>query len=211
MTFFTSSLLLLLTLQRSGSSILLHEAGQNYSTGLAILLGELLKQAICVVVSMYSIRQDLNIRLPVISPSATATSFRTNFTSALYDLRETFNTFISRAISKDAWKVFLPAALYVIQNNLYLFASSRLQPSTFQVIFSRSQNSYISGIPSNKIYTLTGSVATSTDSHGISKSNSSQKATWSKAMVGTYYNLGRSYCNSTRSTRKFRWIFGNRI
>jgi hypothetical protein len=132
MSSFTSALLLFLTLQRSTSSILLHEAGQGYSTSLAILLGELLKQGFCLVTGLYQVQQDLNVRLPVTSRS----SRREQLATACYEAKEAFKVFLSRAISREAWKVALPAALYVVQNNLYLYASSRLQPSTFQVSLS---------------------------------------------------------------------------
>lgn len=132
MSYFTTSLLLLLTLQRSSSSILLHEAGQDYSTSLAILLGELMKQGICIVVGLYQVYQDTNTRLPSVYES---TNYKRRMESFAKELKEALKQFVTRAISREAWKVFLPAALYVVQNNLYLYSSARLQPSTFQVSF----------------------------------------------------------------------------
>lgn len=128
MDYLSAGLLVVLTLQRSGASILLHDAGKVYSTALAVLLAEVLKQLICFCVAMYQIRQEQNIRLP-----SNGSTSKQRLAFLLADIKEASLTFASKVFSKNAWIVFIPAALFVVQNNLYLYASSRIAPSTFQV------------------------------------------------------------------------------
>lgn len=133
MSYFSTAILVALTIQRSGSGILLHEAGHLYSTGLAVLLGELLKLSICTTVAIYQLKQNIRLQLPVSREQQHDNVKTASSVLPSHDSWQAYNLFAAKVFTREAWRILLPAALYVVQNNLYLYSSGRLQPSTFQV------------------------------------------------------------------------------
>ncbi|KAH8107015.1 nucleotide-sugar transporter-domain-containing protein [Cristinia sonorae] len=97
---------------------------QTYSAAAAVLLTELLKGSVSLLVAFTRI--DAPAQYPGLAPvsqwSPWALLVRTRRL-----LREVFRA--------DAWKLSIPAILYVIQNNLQFVAVSNLDAATFQVSY----------------------------------------------------------------------------
>ena len=79
-----------------------------YSPASAVLINELLKGAISFTMALYTARSS-----PLASPS----------------------TVCADIFSPDAWKLSIPALLYVVQNSLQFVAISNLPVATFQVTY----------------------------------------------------------------------------
>lgn len=124
-----ASLLVFLTLQRSAAAILLHEAGTGYSIALVVLLGEVLKQigSVAIAISQH-VEEERREEQSWLSKQEM--SERTGLVDTY---KEGFKWFYREAWQQNKTATCLPAALYVMQNNLYLYASSRLLPGIVQV------------------------------------------------------------------------------
>lgn len=116
-------LLISLTLYRSTASNLLHLAGvrSHYSYSIAVLIGEFAKIAICfgVAVSEYD----------TTNPSLTTSRYNSD------RYRKAGQRVWAETFTAQAWELLLPASLYVVQNNLCLYAAERLMPSIYQSIW----------------------------------------------------------------------------
>lgn len=160
MTVSGTLMLVLLTLQRTASSYLLHIVGSQvkYSTTMAVLLAELVKQVICLligVINQFSSLKEaraVNAYIPSEKVARSAlhhgstggnlerkrlgqspfTIIHTRRSGLTANSFEALRNFCLRAFAGKAWQVLLPAGLFVAQNNLILYATARLQPNYFQ-------------------------------------------------------------------------------
>jgi hypothetical protein len=142
----TSLVIIFLTLQRSASSLILHEAGSRvaYSTALAVLLGELLKQFISflvLLVQMQSSSRKGGEEMEELMMEAKSGDSRWDVEEKVTHTKRTFlsvqlsilQEIYSKIMSRKGLVLLIPASLYVAQNNLFLYSSARLSPSIFQV------------------------------------------------------------------------------
>ena len=109
--------LIALTGQNSALILIMHYsrimpefANRRYYPTTAVLNNEILKLVICLAIVWREQRQSLG---------------------DAFSIKAAFNA----VITKDAWKLAIPAALYTLQNNLGYIAISNLDAATFQVTY----------------------------------------------------------------------------
>ena len=148
-----------LTVHKSVSSILLHEAGARtgYSAPLAVLLGELCKLVMCFVLLCLHVRKQRRGWIQSQAPPAAWMAPRPAdgsrspigfedkepdadglFVSQHMPTHPTIRPSLCQEalaliFQKRAWAMLAPAAIYVLQNNLFLFSAAHIHPSVFQV------------------------------------------------------------------------------
>lgn len=125
-----AALLVALTLHTSASSFLLHTIKATSGAGTVakiIVISEVFKLAISVYALLYLDDHRCSVILP--SP-ATSSKFYANANAKYKDAPRVINILFDR----QAAKLVVPAALYVMQNNLRLFAAARMEPVYFQTI-----------------------------------------------------------------------------
>ncbi|KIY43352.1 nucleotide-sugar transporter, partial [Fistulina hepatica ATCC 64428] len=115
--------LVTLALQNSMLTIIMHYSrvstppSRAYSAATAVLMSEVLKGLISFAIAF------CRVDFPVDSPRARR--------SCVACVRRVF----ADVLSRDCWKLSIPAILYVIQNNLQYVAASNLDAATFQVSY----------------------------------------------------------------------------
>ncbi|KAF9532866.1 nucleotide-sugar transporter-domain-containing protein, partial [Crepidotus variabilis] len=127
--------LLTLALQNAALSIVMHYSRVSihpdlaYSPATAVLLNELLKGGISFVIAF--------LRSPLLSQPSNV--YPLTRRRPLYSLPAlwwaAFSDVCGEIFSADAWKLSIPAILYVIQNSLQFVAISNLPVATFQVTY----------------------------------------------------------------------------
>ena len=147
-------LTILLVVQRSANSFILHAAGKKveYSSAVAILISELIKEVICWILAVYEADKESTnfqkndyLSVPLFDIDADQTDKENNVATKfdqeiLQDDRISRSQRIIYAISvvnektcnKQALFLMIPAGLYVIQNNLIMFSAPKMDPSVFQ-------------------------------------------------------------------------------
>jgi UDP-sugar transporter A1/2/3 len=139
-----SFLLALLTLHRTGTSIALHEAKSrtHFSTALAVLLGEVLKQIISFTIAAYTtVSKEEHYQLlpnsssPELEKDASLPPSRRGITARCVRQKQGWQALMAKIFDRRAFLLLLPAAIYVGQNNLFLYAAGKLQPSLFQAVW----------------------------------------------------------------------------
>jgi UDP-sugar transporter A1/2/3 len=139
--------LVTLALQNTAMVIIMHYSrvsvssnNQVYSAASAVLLVEVLKCGISFAIAFMRTKPPPTVGrgydfLPAspTSPMDTRSPYllQPNLQSGNYQLR--LQSLISEIGSADAWKLSIPALLYVLQNNLQYIAVSNLDVPTFQV------------------------------------------------------------------------------
>ncbi|KAF9535268.1 nucleotide-sugar transporter-domain-containing protein [Crepidotus variabilis] len=127
--------LVTLAVQNSSLTIIMHYSRvstppeRTYSAATAVLMNEILKAIISLVIAFYGVdTSGMSSEVgqaPHTSPSRLALRM---FGYRLTKLRKD-------VLSRDCWKLSIPAILYVIQNNLQYVAASNLEVATFQVSY----------------------------------------------------------------------------
>jgi solute carrier family 35 (UDP-sugar transporter), member A1/2/3 len=135
--------LVTLALQNTAMVIIMHYSrvsvssnSQVYSAASAVLLVEVLKCGISFAIAFMRTKPPPTVGrgydfLPASPTSPMDTRPPPNPQSGNYQLR--LQSLISEIGSADAWKLSIPALLYVLQNNLQYVAVSNLDVPTFQV------------------------------------------------------------------------------
>jgi len=132
------SSLLTLALQNAALSIVMHYSRVSihpdlaYSPATAVLLNELLKGAISFIIAFF--------HSPILSQSyyplgLTSPRRRPAYSSLPFIWLSAFFHLCSEVFSTDAWKLSIPALLYVVQNTLQFVAISNLPVASFQVTY----------------------------------------------------------------------------
>jgi UDP-galactose transporter len=141
-----SFLLALLTLHRTGTSIALHEAKSrvHFSTAVAVLLGEMLKQIISFSIAAYTTinkeGEDHHYESlpttssPVMEKGHSLPAWKPS-SPPRYLQQKRWQALWAKIFDRRAYLLLLPAAIYVAQNNLFLYAAGKLQPSLFQAVW----------------------------------------------------------------------------
>ncbi|KAL8283682.1 hypothetical protein RQP46_005477 [Phenoliferia psychrophenolica] len=110
-----------LALQNAALAVLLHQSRVHsnsfYSAATAVAVAEVLKCIISTGAALWT------MELPKSKEGGSR-------------LARSVRTLRSQVFGKDAYKMAIPAVLYVAQNNLQYFAASNLDIPTFQVVFS---------------------------------------------------------------------------
>lgn len=159
-------LTILLVVQRSANSFILHAAGKKveYSSAVAILISELIKELVCWVLAVYEANREAALdannayvsvplfdidaeqteRLMDAGPDSivghsialigdqTSTQPQEKDAGRLQRIMDAMYVVNSKTCNKEALLLMLPAALYVVQNNLIMFAAPKMEPSVFQ-------------------------------------------------------------------------------
>ncbi|MCJ1314577.1 hypothetical protein MMC25_008259 [Agyrium rufum] len=109
LTIQNSTLILVLFYSRNMPAV---AGSHRYFASTAVFLAEALKLGVCLTASLYEISRTT-------SPNQPATALFTTLTSAV--------------LTKDSWKLAIPATLYTLQNSLQFVAISNLDAATMQV------------------------------------------------------------------------------
>lgn len=135
--------LVVLALQNALLSIILHYSriytppDETYSAAAAVFLTELLKGAATLLFALHEAQQavsattqDRPTDAPDLSEPVPSPGWLQAVSSAAIWTR-----LRDEVLTKDSWKMGIPAVLYVIQNNLQYLAASNLDLATFQVSY----------------------------------------------------------------------------
>lgn len=167
-----------LIIQRSANTFILHAAGRkvDYSSSVAILISELIKELICWILAVYEADKEAAIYITtnneymsvplsdfdadqtgpdsIIDSKSDQISFRhfpqnQEEQSSLYQrIVQAISVVNEKTCSKEALMLMLPAGLFVIQNNLIMFAAPKIEPNVFQAAWQVRllPTAYLSGL-----------------------------------------------------------------